>query len=70
MKANIGLTDRFLRLVLVLFIIIARNNDIVSGAVGGTLVLIACVLVLTVIVGMCPIYTIFGINTNEHKKAH
>ncbi|WP_266368571.1 YgaP family membrane protein [Tellurirhabdus rosea] len=57
LRKNVGLTDRLLRLMLALLI----------GAAGmyyqNWLGILALVPLLTALVGFCPLYTLFGINT-------
>jgi hypothetical protein len=43
-------------------------THIVTGTVGIILLVIAAVFVLTSIIGICPIYLIFGISTCPKKE--
>lgn len=70
MIANIGLTDRFIRLLFGIFVSIAHVNKMFSNTIDEVLLIAACVLIATVIFGICPLYGIFGINTNKTEKAH
>jgi Inner membrane protein YgaP-like, transmembrane domain len=71
MKKNIGLTDRRVRgLAAVVLIVAAFALGI--GTVGGIIALVlAVVMAATAAVSVCPLYMPFGINTARHlSKTH
>jgi len=66
MKLNVGITDRVIRLLLAAIVFTAlyftasiSETKAISGAVLGL------VLIFTSIVGFCPLYLPFRINTNK-----
>jgi hypothetical protein len=63
MKTNMGTADRIIRSLLALAIV----GLYATGAIGGTLAIIlgvvAAVLLLTSLVGVCPAYLPFGVST-------
>jgi len=65
MKTNVGTIDQFLRLVLVGLLALA----ILSGVIDGIMILIALflgvLLVYTIIIRSCPVYTKAGWDTSE-----
>ena len=63
MKCNIGKIDRIIRTIIGVALLGwgIMNNNIIADVVGG-------VLLLTVIIGWCPPYALFGINTGCKTK--
>lgn len=68
MKKNMGNTDRIIRILLAAIFAYLYFADIVTGTVGFILVILGGVFVLTSLVGFCPLYTLFGLNTCSVKK--
>ncbi len=68
MKKNMGTLDRVLRIVLALVLTTLYFMDVITGAVGITLVALSAVFVLTSLVSFCPLYLPFGLSTCETKK--
>ncbi|MES2874534.1 MAG: DUF2892 domain-containing protein [Bacteroidota bacterium] len=63
MITNTGTTDRIIRGILAVILVILFATGIVSAQWGIAILVIAVVLVLTAGAGFCPIYSIFGVNT-------
>ena len=61
MKMNVGSTDRILRLVAGIGIAI---GGVIFESYWG---LIGVVLVATAVFQFCPLYTLFGLNTNKKE---
>lgn len=68
MKANMGLLDRIIRVIIAAAISYMYFSGIISGTLGLVLIVFAVVFLLTSLVSFCPIYTVFGIKTCEIKK--
>jgi esterase/lipase len=70
MRKNMGNTDRLIR-ILISVVLVGLN---LGGVLTGTLALVSWVLagifVLTSVVGFCPLYTLFGINTCQSKSVN
>jgi hypothetical protein len=66
MKINEGTIDRAIRGV-VGAILLVVGLVVVKGTIGIVLDVLGGILLVTGIVGFCPLYTLFGIDTN--KKA-
>ena len=63
MKKNIGKTDRIIRLVLGLAILISPSFvglNILWGLIG-------VVLIVTSLISFCPLYPVLGVNTRNIK---
>jgi len=67
MKVNIGVTDRIIRGLTALMLLVLITNQVFSGVGGLVISIIAAVFSLTSVFGICPLYTVLGINT-IHKK--
>jgi hypothetical protein len=63
MKCNIGKVDRIIRIILGAAVLGwgIMNNCIIADVVGG-------LLLFTAIIGWCPPYALFGINTGCKTK--
>ena len=68
MKKNMGSTDRLVRLLLSFAMATLALTGLVTGTLGIILLAAAGIFLLTSIVGMCPIYTLIGVNTCPRKK--
>ncbi len=68
MKNNMGLTDRVVRVIIAAIIGILYFSGILSGTLGIVLMVVAAVFVLTSLLGFCPLYAPFGLNTCAFKK--
>jgi Protein of unknown function (DUF2892) len=67
MKQNMGSVDRILRIILAAVFGLLYFNGIVTGTWGIVLLVLGGVFVLTSLVGSCPLYSMFGINTCPRK---
>lgn len=63
MKANEGMIDRALRITIGIVTLVAGLAVGVSSVVGIVLLAVAAIMLLTGVVGFCPLYTILRINT-------
>ena len=64
---NIGKADKIVRVLIAVLFTVLFLNQVITGVMGVILVILAGVFLLTSIVGTCPLYLPFKINTN-HKK--
>lgn len=69
MKKNVGNTDRFMRIIfgiilLILFMSNAIKNDMWNWIILG----VSSILIITSFATFCPLYAIIGKNTCEVKK--
>lgn len=67
MKHNMGSADRILRIIIAAVFAWLYFSGTVTGTIGIILVVLGGVFVLTSLVGFCPLYTIFGMNTCPRK---
>lgn len=68
MKKNMGAVDRILRLVVAILIVIAYYQEIITGWLGIALLILAGIFVLTSVVSICPLYSIFGVSSCPAKQ--
>jgi K+-transporting ATPase A subunit len=64
---NTGKSDKIVRVLIAVLFTVLFLNQVVTGVMGVILVILAGVFLLTSVVGTCPLYLPFKINTN-HKK--
>lgn len=64
---NMGKADKIVRVLIAVLFTVLFLNHVVTGVMGVILVLLSGVFLLTSVVGTCPLYLPFKINTN-HKK--
>jgi hypothetical protein len=69
MAANVGTVDRALRLLVGAALVVAPLLNIMglgaSSLVAYSLIAVGGILALTAVFGMCPIYSVLGINTKS-----
>ena len=63
MNANVGTTDKTIRLVLALVAAVFAFVAGISTTLGIVLIVVGVVLAATAFTGFCPIYRVFGIST-------
>ena len=63
MKKNVGNIDRIIRVIVALVFVLLYFTGTVTGTLGLVLVVLAAVFTLTSVLGWCPLYLPFGINT-------
>lgn len=68
MKKNMGLFDRILRIVVAVIIAVLYFTKVLTGTLGIVLIVLAGIFLLTGIIGFCPLYVPFGINSRKVKK--
>ena len=66
MKKNMGNTDRWIRIVLGLALVAVL---IFVQSAWRWVGLLGIVFLVTSLIGFCPLYVLFGINTNKESKA-
>lgn len=67
MIKNIGQTDKIIRIVLAIVLAGLDYFEVVGGAFSWILSVVAIVLLVTALMGHCPLYKMLGKNTCEIK---
>ncbi len=60
-----GSTDRVIRLIVAVLVLILFMTDVISGTLGWVLIAVAAVFTLTSMINFCPLYTVLGITTKK-----
>jgi hypothetical protein len=68
MKKNMGNADRAIRILAAIAVIVLYYTGTISGTTAIVLLVVAGVFILTSIVGLCPMYSVLGINTCSTKR--
>jgi len=68
MRANVGMTDKAIRLLLAIVLIILFYKGTLTGVIGATGLIVALLLTITTLLSFCPLYKLFKINTTNLKK--
>lgn len=65
MPKNMGFIDKIIRLIIAVAIAILYFTGQISGVAAIVLGIIAIIFIATSIIGTCPLYLPFKINTNK-----
>jgi uncharacterized membrane protein YtjA (UPF0391 family) len=69
MKKNIGSIDKVVRVIIALVATyFAYKGGFESAWVSYVLYAVAIIMLLTTLISSCPIYSIFGMQTNSEKE--
>ncbi|MCP4977210.1 MAG: DUF2892 domain-containing protein [Maribacter sp.] len=68
MKKNMGGLDKVIRVLLAIVAGLLVYFEVVDGALAYILLSVTGIFVITSLVGFCPLYGIFGINSCRTKK--
>lgn len=68
MKTNMGSVDKTIRVVIAIAISLLYFTHTISGSVAVVLMVLATVFIITSLLGFCPLYPLFGINTKKKEK--
>jgi hypothetical protein len=68
MLKNMGSADRVIRIIAATVFFYLYFTGTVSGVIGIILLVFGIVFVVTSLIGNCPLYRIFGMNTAKGKK--
>lgn len=68
MKKNMGGVDKILRIIVAAIIVVLYLLGKIPGTLGIVLLAIAAVLSLVSLMGSCPLYLPFGIDTRTKEK--
>lgn len=63
MKPNVGSADKIVRVLVAIAAVVIALIVGAGSALGIVLWIVAAVMVLTALTGMCPLYKLFGITT-------
>ena len=68
MKKNVGYADRIVRLLIAALAAFLYYTNVVTGTFGIVILIVGGILLLTSLVGTCPLYLMLGLNSCPAKK--
>ena len=63
MKKNMGTVDKVIRVLVAVFVLILYFTHVITGTFAVILLILAGILVVTSLIGFCPLYALVGLNT-------
>ena len=63
MKRNMSNIDRLIRAIVAVILVFLFIGDIVTGAFGIILLVLGMILLITSVIGFCPLYVLFKTST-------
>lgn len=63
-----GKLDKIIRLVVAALIVMLFFTKVLTGTLAVVLLIVAGIFVLTSVISICPLYTLFGIDTCKKVK--
>lgn len=63
MKTNMGKADRIIRTVIAIVIALLFFTHVITGTLAIVLMVLAGIFLLTSFIGVCPLYSLLGVNT-------
>lgn len=67
MKKNMGSTDKIIRSIIAIVIVVLYFTGIISGTLGLILLIFGGIFLATSFISFCPLYVPFGISTCKTK---
>jgi hypothetical protein len=67
MKKNMGTVDKVIRIVVAVVFVVLFLTHVVTGTLGYILLALAAIFVITSLIGFCPLYLPFKINTGKKE---
>ena len=68
MKKNMGAIDKAIRTTIAAVLVILFMTNVITGTLAIILLAFAIIFLLTSLIGTCPLYLPFGINTGKNKE--
>jgi len=68
MKKNMGMTDKIIRTLIAVVMLVLYFTNVVTGTLGIVLIVISAVFLLTSLVSFCPLYSILGISSKQKEN--
>ena len=63
-----GTIDKAVRILIALVVVALYLTNVISGTLAIVLLAFSAIFILTSIIGFCPLYLPFGINTGKKKE--
>lgn len=65
MKKNVGANDKLIRVLIAFILVLLYVMQLVTGPLGIASLAIAGIMLITSLFSICPLYSIFGVNTTK-----
>jgi len=65
MKKNMSSVDKVVRILAAVVVLVLYFTSVISGTLAIILLILAGILVLTSVIGFCPLYLPFGLSTRK-----
>jgi len=65
MKKNMSGVDKVVRILAAVVVLVLYFTSVISGTLAIILLILAGILVLTSVIGFCPLYLPFGLSTRK-----
>ncbi len=66
MKANESNTDRIIRVIAGIILVGLYFMGIITGGLGIVILILGAILLITGVIGFCPLYALLKIRTNKN----
>lgn len=63
-----GTVDVTIRIIIAFVVIGLYFTNLISGTLAIVLLILAAIFFFTSLIGFCPLYVLFGINTKKKKQ--
>ena len=68
MKKNMGMTDKIIRSLIAVVMLVLYFTNVVTGIVGIVLIIVSVIFLLTSLVSFCPLYAVLGISSKQKEN--
>ena len=68
MKKNMGMTDKIIRTLIAVVMLVLYFTNVVTGTLGIVLIVLSAVFLLTSLVSFCPLYAVLGISSKQKEN--
>jgi hypothetical protein len=68
MKTNVGTVDRIIRILVAVVLVTLYFTKVLTGGWAIAAIIVAAILGLTSLFGVCPVYTLLGIHTTRTES--
>jgi hypothetical protein len=68
MKTNMGNTDKVIRILVAVAILVLYFTNQISGTIAIVGLVLSVVFMLTSLIGFCPLYLPFGLSTKKKSS--
>ena len=67
MKKNMGTIDKVIRILIAVVVVVLWFTNVISGTLAIILLALSAIFIVTSILGFCPLYLPFGLNTGKKE---